>query len=196
MHQRSEMKNPKTQAGVTLLEVLVSMVVLAVGMLGVAGLNLLSLRTTQEAGGRAIAAQLTQEIADKLRLANPTDLATYVSTNGTSKIDTAGAPPDCFNKVCSGNDQIAHSVITWAKSITDNGLSGLDKARYSRLPDGSAVICFDSTPSDGTAAAPACDGAPNSPIAIKIWWTERARNDSTAAAAQTSTQFFSTSMVP
>ena len=36
------------------------------------------------------------------------------------------------------------------------------------LPGGSGVICLDSSPGDGTAAAPACDG-PGGQLAIKVF---------------------------
>ncbi len=39
------------------------------------------------------------------------------------------------------------------------------------LPAGAAVVCIDGTPRDGTADAPACDGA-GSDWAIKIWWDD------------------------
>ncbi len=41
----------------------------------------------------------------------------------------------------------------------------------SSLPAGRAVVCIDSTPRDGAADAPACDGA-GTAWAIKIWWDD------------------------
>ena len=39
------------------------------------------------------------------------------------------------------------------------------------LPAGKAEVCIDSTPGDGAASAPACDGAGDF-LAIKLWWDE------------------------
>jgi type IV pilus assembly protein PilV len=47
------------------------------------------------------------------------------------------------------------------------------------LPAGNGVVCRDSTPNDGTVAAPACDGNGNA-FAIKIFWTEKSDNRTAA----------------
>ena len=39
------------------------------------------------------------------------------------------------------------------------------------LPAGAAAVCIDSTPRDGSANSPACDGA-GLDWAIKIWWDD------------------------
>ncbi len=51
------------------------------------------------------------------------------------------------------------------------------------LPQGSGIVCGDSTPFDGTAQAPACDGAGGF-MAIKLWWDED--NDGNAERARIS----------
>jgi type IV pilus assembly protein PilV len=56
-----------------------------------------------------------------------------------------------------------------------------------QLPLGAGVVCIDGTPSDGTAAAPACDGVGNV-YAVKIWW-----DDDRSGAAN---QRFVTSLQP
>ncbi|MCY4017063.1 MAG: prepilin-type N-terminal cleavage/methylation domain-containing protein [Gammaproteobacteria bacterium] len=49
------------------------------------------------------------------------------------------------------------------------------------LPQGSGVVCGDSTPFDGSAQAPACDGGGGF-MAIKLWWDED--NDGNAERAR------------
>jgi len=51
------------------------------------------------------------------------------------------------------------------------------------LPHGSGTVCGDSTPFDGTAQAPACDGGGEF-MAIKLWWDED--NDGNAERARIS----------
>lgn len=76
---RNSMKsNQKTlQAGVTLIEVLITMVVVAVGLLGTAGLQLASTRFQQTASQRTLAMQQADVIIEKMRVNN----ANFVLTN-------------------------------------------------------------------------------------------------------------------
>ena len=53
--------------GFTLIEVLIAMIVLAVGLLGLAGLQATSLRNNQSAYNRIKATQLAYDIADRMR---------------------------------------------------------------------------------------------------------------------------------
>ncbi len=57
----------KNQSGFTLLEVLVAIVVLSLGLLGLAGLQAATLRNNQIAYYRAIAIQQTYDMADRIR---------------------------------------------------------------------------------------------------------------------------------
>ncbi|MDP5189130.1 type IV pilus modification protein PilV [Rheinheimera baltica] len=58
----------KLQKGVTLLEVLISVLVLAIGILGVAGLQSVSLRSTHTAHERAMAVVLTETLFEVMRV--------------------------------------------------------------------------------------------------------------------------------
>ena len=64
------MKSPikrKTQRGTTLVEVLVALVVLSVGLLGIAALQMTSLRNNRGAHLRSQAQVLAYDIADRMR---------------------------------------------------------------------------------------------------------------------------------
>jgi type IV pilus assembly protein PilV len=62
------------QAGVSLLEVLIAVLVLSVGLLGIAGLQTANLRNTQSAHQRTVAVLLAASMAERIR-ANPTAAA-------------------------------------------------------------------------------------------------------------------------
>ena len=68
---------PHRQEGVSLVEVLITVVILAVGLLGIAGLQLMSKRSNFEADQRTTASQLAQNLVERMR-ANPNGLAAYV----------------------------------------------------------------------------------------------------------------------
>ncbi len=59
------------QAGVSLLEVLIAVLVLSVGLLGIAGLQTANVRNTQSAHQRTVAVLLAASMAERIR-ANPT----------------------------------------------------------------------------------------------------------------------------
>jgi type IV pilus assembly protein PilV len=56
-----------SQNGFSMIEVLVTMVILAIGLLGVAGLQIASVRNTQVAAQRSIATQQAYDIAERMR---------------------------------------------------------------------------------------------------------------------------------
>lgn len=165
----------RDMAGVSLVEVLVSLVIVAIGLLGVSGLSVLSSRGVVDSSYRSVASQAAYEMADKIRT-NRTALASYPSPN---VIPTGAAPgTDCYTAVCTPVQQAAFDLILWAKSLTNAELAGIERARAARLPQAQAVVCQDPTPEDGAPGATGCPGVPNinDPWVIKIWWTERAIN--------------------
>jgi type IV pilus assembly protein PilV len=68
----------KTHAGFTLIEVLVSVIILAIGLLGLAGMQATGLRNNQDAYNRSQATQLAYDLADRMR-ANVAGAATYTA---------------------------------------------------------------------------------------------------------------------
>jgi type IV pilus assembly protein PilV len=92
------MLHSRQESGFTLLEILVAIVVLSIGLLGLAGLQAVSLNNNQAAYYRSIASQQAYDMADRIR-------ANLVGV-GAGNYDalTAGLPggnPDCFSAVCS-----------------------------------------------------------------------------------------------
>ncbi|MES9904909.1 MAG: type IV pilus modification protein PilV [Sedimenticola sp.] len=73
------------QRGLTLLEVLVAVVVLAIGLLGLAGLQVRGLRNVSESGTHAQAVILANELVERVHLnrGNISDYTTAPSTCGT-----------------------------------------------------------------------------------------------------------------
>jgi type IV pilus assembly protein PilV len=86
--------SPRTQRGFTLIEILVTVVLISVGLLGVAALQLTTLRANQESYARSQAGVLAADILDRMR-ANPMAFrarAYNVTFNGTGTATTrAGA---------------------------------------------------------------------------------------------------------
>lgn len=174
-------------AGFTLIEVLVSVFVLAVGLLGLAALQAATLRNNQTAYLRSYAAHLEGVIADRMR-ANSLGVATgsYNNQSGTTDDCDDGTDDSTAGKSCSVAEMAGYDLTAWRA----------DLARV--LPGGVGAVCLDATPVDGTADAPACDG--NGTIyAIKIWWVEQVPGSADGEGADTNgtaTRRFVTSFQP
>ncbi len=153
----------KASAGFTLIEVLVAALVLGIGLLGLAGIQSLGLRSNQSAIQRSAATMLADEIIDRVR-ANAQAAGSY-----DNRIGTDGN--NCLAQACSPADLADYDLSQWAKAIYQPQYP--EKAR---LPSGSGIVCQDSSPDDGTPGDSACDGA-GTAYAVKIWWDDNRTGD-------------------
>ena len=99
----------RKQSGFTLLEVLVAIVVLSLGLLGLAGLQAATLRNNQIAYYRAIAIQQTYDMADRIR-ANQVGVA----AGAYDALDTSiPADPDCVANTCTAANMAVADHSQW-----------------------------------------------------------------------------------
>ena len=145
----------RQQSGFTLIEVLVSMLVLSIGLVGVAALQGVSLKNTQSAFMRSQATALAYDLADRMRANLPSAEA------GLYDPGTAATVTACKSTTgCTAQDMAKHDLAEWNAAIT------------TYLPMGEGFVCVDSTPNDGaSAASPACDGS-GTQLTVKIWWDD------------------------
>jgi len=161
--------------GFTLIEVLIAMLVLAVGLLGLAGLQATSLRNNQSAYNRSQATQLAYDLTDRMR-ANVAGKATYTAMLPSA----AAAKSACLSLPgCAKEGMAENDLYQWNCAVA-GGCENDTPPILATLPSGQGIVCLDSTPDDGAStAAPNCDGAGNT-YTIKIWWDD----DRSGAAAQ------------
>ena len=155
----------RPNGGFTLLEVLVATVVLSVGLLSLAGLQVIGLRTGHSSYLRTQATIQSYDIIDRMR-ANEFGVINdnYNQPTQTGSAGTENTSCETVNG-CGTASMAAHDLFRWNEAIADV------------LPGGVGVVCIDSTPEDGDLADPACDnvGGGNSATAtyaIKIWWID------------------------
>lgn len=112
--------------GFTLVEVLVALVVLSVGMLGIAGLYVTSLRSGSSSIYRMQAVNLATDIADRIR------------ANRTANVDYAGVPADnlCVGGgvSCTPAQMAANDLWVWQQQLT------------ATLPGGGGVVNVNPAP--------------------------------------------------
>lgn len=99
----------KHQSGFTLLEVLVAIIVISLGLLGLAGLQAATLRNNQIAYYRGMAIQQTYDMADRIR-ANQAGAAAGSYNNLTATIPSA---PDCFSGTCTAAQMAVADHAQW-----------------------------------------------------------------------------------
>lgn len=117
------------QAGFTLLEALITIVVVSIGLLGILGLQTVSIANTQISAARSIAAVAAENIADSIR-ANPEGAAAgaYSNIQGPAQ---RSKPVDCSSQPCSAQQIATLDAWEWNTML----------AR--RLPNGAGFVQCD-----------------------------------------------------
>ncbi len=112
----------RAQAGFSLLEVLIALVITSVGMLGIAGLYVESMQAGRTSIFRHNAVTLASDVADRIR-ANPTGAADY---------EGAGGNNDCVlgNVDCNPAQMAANDIDLWVTQAQE------------MLPNGQVTITF------------------------------------------------------
>ena len=148
----------RTQSRSSLLEALVSIVVLSFGLLGVAGLQASALKYSRDARNQAIAVNLAREMAEMIR-SNITESA---GGGGKYLYQMAAVTPatsPCLPAACANTGDLAQAQ-------KNDWLTRVSQA----LPGAWAAICADETPYDKYGVPQwACSGSGNI-IAIKLGW--------------------------
>ncbi|MCC7601166.1 type IV pilus modification protein PilV [Janthinobacterium sp. FW305-129] len=157
--------------GSSLVEVLVSLLLLALGLLGASILQLNSLRARHESALLSAGAQLAAGMAERMRAnsvlmngpdtGNPYLKVEYAAADGA---DAGGGAPDCFGAAACGAAELAQFDIAEWKQVLQSALPG------ARLR-----ICRDLAAWDAAAQGLhwACSGGKGAPIVIKLGWRTR-----------------------
>lgn len=158
IHTSSRSSLVRKLSGFTILEVLIAVIILSVGILGLAGLQAVALRNNHSAFLRSQATMLAYDISDRMR-ANLTETQAdgYDLAAATQNVNCVGTTG------CTEAQMAPHDIFEWNSAVAN------------ALPNGQAVVCYDTSPEDGTtAAAHACTGAaPGFGVyTIKIWWSD------------------------
>lgn len=116
----------RQQAGFSLVEVLITLVIMSVGMLGIAGLYVQSMQAGRTSMFRHNAVTLAGDVADRIR-ANPRAAIAY--------IDPVGANNNCVlgGASCTPAQMAANDILLWKTQAADT------------LPAGDVTVVFDNT---------------------------------------------------
>lgn len=110
---RAEMTLRKNDTGFTLVEMLVALVVLTIGLLGVAALQVQAMRYNTDAYLRTQATTLAYDIADRMRANKESaNLGLY----GYAAAPAATAP-DCNANPCTGAEMALFDMSSWHATL-------------------------------------------------------------------------------
>lgn len=138
-------------SGFTLIEILVSMVILAIGLLGLASLQILSLKDNQDAYLYSQATALAYDMSDRIKVnrlgwaGGPVAPATNCLTN----LNACGVGADCTPAAMAADD-----YCIWQANAANKLANGVTATVYQSPVTGSSVC---------TGAAPA--------LCIQLVWT-------------------------
>lgn len=158
-------------AGFSLIEVLISLVIIAVGMLGVAGIMALSMNNDTSSRLQSLAAL------------EATSMATAIQTNQAYWVNGAGATysgtaPTASSQACNG------TTACTASDIASEDLSNWGYTIAQSLPNGTGTVDCSTQPQTGTSpAATTCS------IGIQ-WQANQMANDHQSTTPTSATQSY------
>ena len=113
--------------GFTLIEVMIAMLVMSLGMLGIASTLITAVRSASSNYLKQQAVQYTYDIADRMRsnfilAKDPTAANPYITALSAP---AAAAAKDCTAAVCSTAEMAAYDVWQWKSTLKNNLPGGL-----------------------------------------------------------------------
>lgn len=141
--QNITINNNFTQRGTGLIEVLVALIILGVGMLGIASLYVTTLQAKTTATSRTQAVNLASDISDRIRANRTATIAyKYNVTGGTTPADNScNDTHDTPAVTCIPALMAANDLLDW-ENLIDSTLPG----DGSSTPSGSIAVDNSTTP--------------------------------------------------
>ena len=183
---------PKLQSGMTLIEVLIAMFVLAIGVLALLAVQLRTVSNVRESENQTTVAQITQNLIEGM-LINPTL---------SEETDTTGEKTSRYKKsydayLTSGSEQLKDSKQTneFKDKMTKAQLAQAQIAQFKAdlakaLPEAQvfSTICKDSSGAEPTyenGFNAKCDGKGDTTI-VKVLWLQDVEEENTSKNLNTS----------
>ncbi|AVR96107.1 type IV pilus modification protein PilV [Pseudoduganella armeniaca] len=141
------------------MEVLVAVLVLAVGLIGGTAMQLHAMRARQESALLTTAVQAAAAMAERIR-ANAGQRALYLALDYDAAIEPSPAPPRslCQDSTCAPAALAALDIYELKRMVRAS------------LPAGRARVCRDAHAWQAGRLRWPCSAVPGAPIVVKIGW--------------------------
>lgn len=149
------------QQGFSLIEALVAFLILSVGMLGIASLQTMSLKSGHSAAMRTVAVMKVEEILESMR-SNPTALLNYAAGTGDMGIDNGCSQTLAAPAACTPAQMAQDELFRWKNSLIE------------ALPNNAATTA-------SVIITPAVPPQILSLVVVTVNWNERNLDTGTAA---------------
>jgi type IV pilus assembly protein PilV len=141
------------QRGIALIESLIAIVVTALGILGILGVQMRTLSDTSTTVRRAQAIRLIEDLGERMRV-SPNAIASAGIFNGSSSI----TPPTNCNSGCDVSSLAAYDLKIWKDTVANT------------LPSGQAIVFL----------PPAETAGQSSQLGVMIAWRQNERHDASS----------------
>ena len=138
------------QAGFSLIELSIATAIFSMGLGSLSMMMIAGIEGTAEARHQTVATTQAESLAEMIAM-NSDAFGHYVDPPGSEL-------PACSEDFCRSEAMAAGNMLFWQNHLR------------SELPGGIGLVCRDSSPDDGSAAEPLCDGTGT--LAVKIFWHE------------------------
>lgn len=144
----------RRQLGFNLIEVMVALVILSIGILGMAKLQVTGLQQNQSAYMRSQANLLAYDVIDRMRVNRD-------AINNYLQVTSGAADANCLAVAgCSETEMASHDLSEWFVTISRE------------LPSGSGLVCRSDTSGDVNGAPDCEDNSTDNPVVVYVWWND------------------------
>lgn len=152
---------PQAQSGFSLIEVMIASLVVSIGMLGIAGLQLVGMKGSHQSYMRHQATFMVNDLVERMR-ANPDGVKAAIPAYVFDTADTGGSAPNC--------------LLPPAKNCGING-ADCDSAELAAYDKHNLACKMGDSLINGrmrVACQAAGGGCANGRVTVEVSWTERA----------------------
>ena len=147
------MNNQHRQQGFSLIEALVAFLILSVGMLGIASLQTMSLKSGHSAAMRTVAVMKVEEILESMR-SNPAVINSFAAGTADPGTDNGCSQTTVAATTCTPAQMAQDEVFRWKNSLIE------------ALPDNAATTA-------SVVVTPPVAGSTLNLVVVSVNWSER-----------------------
>ena len=157
----------KRQSGFTIIEVLIAVLVISIGLLGMAGLQTTGIQQSHNSYLKTQASLLAYDMADRMR-AN----LQGVNAGAYDAVDSMDSPvtsaPGCVSggTACSAADTATHDIYQWTHKDADSSIATLLPSGHGIIAENGGVFTITVLWDEGRTGATGkgCSGDPAVPV--------------------------------